>query len=234
MKKDNIMFVVLGLVVGLIVGFAGANSINKSAYEKPEASAGLKIGANANPALPPNHPPLDSSTDEQQQGSPRPEVLAAIEKAKGDPQNYEAQMTAGDLYYQIRRFDEAATFYEAAAKLKPTDSEPMVKAGNANFDAEKYENAEKWYLLALEKLPKNVDVRTDLGLTFFLRTPRDLDRAIKEYKASLSIKPEHEVTLQNLALAYDEKDDGENFASTLEKLRKVNPNNPLVKRIENE
>ena len=53
----------------------------------------------------------------------------AIDKAKAQPQNYEAQMTAADLYYQIERFDDAAKFYEAAAKLKPGDAEPMIKAG---------------------------------------------------------------------------------------------------------
>ena len=234
MRKDNIMFVVLGLVVGLVIGFMGANSINRSAYEKQPASVASNSDPNSNPALPPNHPPLGGSTGEQQQGGQRPEVTAAIEKAKAQPQSFEAQMTAADLYYQIQRFDEAAKFYEAAAKLKSGDFEPMVKAGNAYFDAEKYELAEKWYSKALEKDPKNVDVRTDYGLTFFLRTPRDIDRAIKEYKTSLSIKPEHEVTLQNLALAYDEKDDRENFAATLEKLKKINPNNPVVKRTDSQ
>ena len=137
-------------------------------------------------------------------------------------------MTAGDLYYQIQRFDEAAKFYETANKLKPADSEPLIKAGNSYFDAEKYEVAEKWYLLALEKEPRNINVRTDLGLTFFLRSPRDIDRSIKEYKASLAIDPEHEITLQNLALAYDEGGDKEGFRTTVEKLKKINPSNPVV------
>lgn len=231
MRKDNIMFVVLGLVVGLAVGFIGANSINRSSFEKQPSSSD---NTNTNPMLPPNHPPLGGPANNSAQGGPRPEVMAAIERAKSQPQDYEAQMTAADLYYQIERFDEAAKFYEAAAKLKPDATEPVVKAGNAYFDGEKYEQAEKWYSQALEKEPKNVDVRTDLGLTFFLRNPRDIDRAIKEYKTSLSIKPDHEITLQNLALAYDEKDDRENFVATLEKLKKVNPNNPIVKRTDAE
>lgn len=233
MRKENIMFAVLGLVVGLAVGFMGANTINRSAYDTQPASTGSSGNANSNPMLPPNHPPL-GGTDNSSQSGQVPAIMTAIEKAKGQPQNFESQMTAGDLYYQIERFDEAANFYEAASKLKPTESEPMIKAGNAYFDAEEYEEAEKWYLQALEKEPKNIDVRTDLGLTFFLRSPRDVDRAIKEYKISLSIKPEHEIALQNLALAYDEKDDRENYASTLERLRKVNPNNPVVKRTDAE
>ena len=108
----------------------------------------------------------------------------------------------------------------------------MIKAGNAYFDGEKYEIAETWYQRALEKDPKNISVRTDLGLTFFLREPRDIDRAIKEYKTSLAINPEHEISLQNLALAYGEKGDKENLKLTIEKLKKVNPKNPAVTKSE--
>ena len=92
--------------------------------------------------------------------------------------------------------------------------------------------AEKWYQLALQKDSKNINVRTDLGLTFFLRSPRDIERAIKEYKTSLSIDPNHEITLQNLALAYTENGDKENFQSTIEKLKKVNPGNPVITKTE--
>jgi tetratricopeptide (TPR) repeat protein len=232
MNKGNLMSATLGLLVGLAVGFMGANSINKSAYEKqPTAPASSANAPNTNPALPKDHPPIGTGSGEQapsSQSGPRPEVAAAIEKAKAQPQNYEAQMTAADLYYQIQRFDEAAKFYEIAAKLKPSDAEPMIKAGNAFFDSEQYEQAEKWYTQALQKEPKNINVRTDLGLTFFLRSPRDVERAIKEYKTSLSIDPDHEITLQNLALAYTENADEENFQLTLEKLKKVNPKNPVV------
>ena len=154
-------------------------------------------------------------------------------------------MTAADLYYQIRRFDEAAKFYEIAAKLKPTDSEPMVKAGNAYFDIAQlaatddetatpsYVLAEKWYMQALQADPKNIIARTDLGLTFFLREPPDLERAIKEYKTSLGLDPNHEITLQNLAAAYKASNNLESYRETIERLKKVNPNNPVVKNPEN-
>ena len=231
------MSAVLGLVVGLVIGFVFANSVNRSSVEKagtsPAVPASASTATGGNPALPPDHPPLGTSNGAEVSTAPtgpQPQVLEAIEKAKKQPQDFEAQMTAADLYYQIQRFEDAAKYYEVAAKLKPSDSEPLVKAGNAYFDGDKYEQAEKWYLLALEKEPKNVNVRTDLGLTFFLRTPREIDRAIKEYKASLAISPEHEVTLQNLALAYIENGNKEDLRSTIEKLKKINPSNPAVKK----
>ena len=231
MNKSNLMSAILGLIVGLVIGFMGANSINKSAYDKQPAQPVPASASNSsNPMLPKDHPPIGTSNGEQ--SGPRPEVSAAIEKARSQPQDFEAQMTAADLYYQIQRFDEAAKFYEIAAKLKPSDSEPMIKAGNSYFDAEKYEEAEKWYTQALQKEPKNIIVRTDLGLTFFLREPADFDRAIKEYKTALGIDPEHEITLQNLAAAYKEKGDQENYQATIDKLKKVNPNNSLFKKPE--
>lgn len=232
MKKDNVIFGVFGLVVGLVVGFVFANSVNKSAVEKPSAPMASTTASTGNPALPPDHPPLGTSTGDQTQGAPLPQVTEAIEKAKQQPTNYEAQMTAADLYYQIQRFDDAAKFYEIAIKLKPADAEPLIKAGNAYFDAEKYEQAEKWYLLALAREPKNINVRTDLGLTFFLRSPSDVNRAIKEYRTSLGIDPNHEITLQNLALAYVENGDKESLRTTIEKLKKINPNNPAVTKTE--
>lgn len=226
------MFGVFGLIVGLVVGFVFANSVNKTGIEKASAQPSSVTGTPASPAIPPDHPPVGGSTGDATQTAPVGQVMESIEKAKQQPQNFEAQMTAADLYYQIQRFEDAAKFYEAASKLKPNEAEPIIKAGNAFFDGEKYEIAETWYVRALEKDPKNINVRTDLGLTYFLREPRDVDRAIKEYKVSLGINPDHEVTLQNLALAYSEKGDKENLKTTIEKLKKINPKNPAVTKAE--
>jgi tetratricopeptide (TPR) repeat protein len=245
MKKENLMSAILGLIVGLVVGFVFANSVNRTP-EKTSTSAVTAGPTGSNPALPPDHPPLGTSQGGQTAGAPLPQVSEAIEKARNEPQNYEAQMTAADLYYQIQRFGEAAKLYEAANKLKPTEAEPLIKAGNSYFDLaveagerndeqavnEGFALAEKWYLLALKKEPKNIIVQTDLGLSFFLRTPPDIERAIQEYKAALRIDPNHEITLQNLARAYVENGDKAALRSTLDKLKKVNPKNPAIARVE--
>lgn len=236
MSKENLLYGVIGIMIGAIIGFTFANSVNKNVVTPSPASPMASAGANTagplsgNPALPSDHPPLGTSPGTTQpQGGSIPEVTAAIDKAKADPQNFEAQMTAGDLYYQIQRFDDAAKFYETANKLKPTQIEPVVKLGNALFDGEKYTEAEKWYTLALEKNPKDITVRTDLGLTFFLREPRDIPRAIKEYEKSLVVNPDHEITLQNLVVAYREMGDAANLDKVTAKLKTVNPNNPALK-----
>ena len=85
--------------------------------------------------------------------------------------------------------------------------------------------------MALARKKDDFLVRTDYGLTFFLGEPKDIERAIKEYKTSLAINPNHEQTLQNLAVAYSEKKDVEGLKETIGKLEKVNPNNKIIQRL---
>ncbi|MBK9214736.1 MAG: tetratricopeptide repeat protein [Chloracidobacterium sp.] len=229
MNKENLLFAVLGLMIGLIVGFMFANSVNRDATTSKSSLPAANQLMAANSALPPNHPPI-GNVNGQSSGMSVPEVSAAIEKARSEPQNYEAQMTAADLYYQIQRFDEAAKFYEAASKVKPAEAEPLIKAGNAFYDGGKFLDAEKWYREALKKAPNDKDIRNDLALTFLSREPADVDRAIAEFNTILSADPKFEKALQNLAFAYREKGDQENLAKTLERLKKVNPNNPELSR----
>ena len=227
MTKDRLIFGIGGIIIGLAAGFLFANRLNREGAQPPQASISNSASTASNPALPPNHPPI-GQTGNSASGGAVPEVTAAIDKARQQPDDYEAQMTAGDLYYQIQRFADAAKFYEAAARIKPDAEEAVVKLGNSYFDAEQYEKAAEWYEKALKMRPRDVNVRSDLGLTYFLREPRDIDRAIKEFQASLAIDPNHEMTLQNLAIAYSQKGDSASAEKTIERLKKVNPENPVV------
>jgi len=224
MKQENILYGIIGLLAGLIIGFFGANYLNRTPL------------APVSPASPvPNAPFAQGQQAPGGQapgGAMLPQVAAALDKAKSEPDNFDAQKTAGMMYYRIQNFDQAERYLAQANRINPEDYETIVTLGNIDFDAGKYPDAEKFYSAALAQKPDDVNVRTDLGLTFFLRTPRDIDRAIKEYKTSLEIDPNHEITLQNLALAYTENGDKEALVKTLDRLKKVNPNNPVIKKAE--
>jgi tetratricopeptide (TPR) repeat protein len=233
MSKDNILFSIIGVLLGFIVGFMFANNANQQA-SKPRAATANTSASQGN--LPPDHPQIPSNAVADQGGATNqqaamPGVQAAIEKARNEPDNFEAQKQAGEMFYQIQRWDEAIDFWLKANKLKPDDYETIVHIANAYFESGKYELAEQWYTSALTKNPKDINARTDLGTTFMARTPPNFDRAIQEYRRSLEINPEHEQTLHNLVIAYTKKGQAKEAQEMIARLEKVNPNNPDLPRM---
>jgi tetratricopeptide (TPR) repeat protein len=230
MSKDNILFSIIGVLLGFIIGFMFANNANQQGMKARPAAPTASQGT-----LPPDHPQLPSNAVADQPGSSQagamPGVQAAIEKARIEPNNFEAQKQAGEMFYQIQRWDEAIDFWLKANKLKPDDYETIVHIGNAYFESGKYELAEQWYTSALIKNQNDVGVRTDLGTTFMARTPPDFDRALKEYRRSLEINPNHEQSLHNIVIAYTKKGQAKEAQEMIARLEKVNPNNPDLPRM---
>ena len=112
--------------------------------------------------MPADHPPIGSA-----QGTPDPQavrerVVASIQKARNEPQNFDAQIEAADLYYQIGRYNEAIDFLLKANQLRPTDYRTVVILGMVNLDAGHYDTAEKWYRAAMKM--KSDDVMVLAGL----------------------------------------------------------------------
>lgn len=223
MNKENILFGVVGLLLGLIIGFVATNNINQTGVS-PAAATSMQSNSN----MPAGHPDIGSTTKPKEMTA---EGQAAIEAAKQAPNDAEAQLKAAEVYYTLDRYDEAIVLLKAVNKLKPDDREVMVNLGNANFDGEHWDEAEKWYTAALAKQNDDVNVRTDLGLIFVFRNPPNYDRAIAEFNRSLAIDPNHIQTLQNLTVAYSKKGNVAKAKETLAKLETVDPKNASLNRL---
>lgn len=227
MTKENILFAIIGILAGFMGGFFFANSVNQGALS-PAMSAGATAGQTA--GLPSGHPAVPGAPG----GGAIPEVQAAIDNAKQNPTDFDAQMKAAELYYQIQRFDGAIEFLKKANELQPDNYEVVVNLGNSYFDADRYDEAEKAYSKALEKKPDDLNVRTDLGLTFLFRGTPDYDRAIQEFKRVLNADPNHVQALQNLTVAYTKKSDKASATSTLAKLEQVDSGNAAITKLREE
>ena len=212
------------LVVGFFVGFFVSNNLNRSAGFQPAATQSQI-----------NQPVFNQQTQvasvKEPDGAMMPDVSETLNAAKNQPENFEAQMKAGEMYLQISNYQKAAQFYDAAAVLKPTEREKQVRLGNAYFDIGQYEKAETFYQQALDKKPDDIGVRTDLGITFVERRNPDYERAIKEFQESLKSNPKHEPTLYNLSIAYNKKGDAENSRKYLSQLEQANPNSQLIGKL---
>ena len=96
-------------------------------------------------------------------------------------------------------FDESrAASLKVAADRNPSDVESRVQLGNLYFDAERYEEAAKWYEAALTIDPKNVNASTDLGIAYYYSNQPD--RALAQFDRSLAIDPRHSKTLLNIGI----------------------------------
>ena len=219
--QKHYFFGIFGLIAGLAIGFFGANSINRDAPSQTAASVPESAAAAAN-----------SSTTSP--GGMKADVQQTLERAETEPNNFAAQMKAGDTYAQIGRFDKAIEFYKRGISLKPNDFQANVVIANAYFDSGNFVDAESFYAKALLINPKDVNARTDLGTTFVERQNPDYERAIKEFRFVLEIDPKHEPSLYYLGIAYFRKGEAENANAALAELEKANAASPLsVKLREN-
>ncbi|MEO6392940.1 MAG: tetratricopeptide repeat protein [Pyrinomonadaceae bacterium] len=223
MNKENILFGIIGLLLGCIGGFVFANTVNQRGYDPAPAAA-----ASPTPELPADHPPIDQGNQVLPPGTSTDSRPAEVQakKANDEPANFDAQMDAAKEYYRIRRLPQSIEFLQKAIKLRPREFEALAAMGNAQFDSGNFTEAERWYREALVVRPNSVEVRTDLGSTFLQRTPPDPARAIQEYQASLKFDPNHEPTLGNLVRAYALQKNFAEAQSMLDRLAKVNPGNP--------
>jgi tetratricopeptide (TPR) repeat protein len=154
MSRENLLFAIIGLLLGFIVGFMFASSMSqKKSSQQAVAST---------QAMPPDHPPVGA------QNAPNPEairaeVAASLEKARKEPQNFDAQIKAAQLYYQIQRYDQSIEFLLKANQIKPTDYDTVVTLGMVNLDAGHYDQAEKWYQAAMKMKSDDVMVLSGLA-----------------------------------------------------------------------
>jgi Flp pilus assembly protein TadD len=151
MSRDNLLFAIIGILLGFILGFMLASGISQREAASRAAATTVQPGQN----LPPNHPPVsgDQNVDPQQTFA---QVQEAMKNAREHPDDFEAQVTAAKLEYQIQRFDQAIEYLLIANKLKPTDPDVLAMLAVANLDAGHFDAAEKWYKAALLKKPNDI------------------------------------------------------------------------------
>ena len=219
MNKDNALFGIIGLLLGVIVGFFFANSVIQRGPARPATASQSE--------LPADHPAIPGNGSGDTSGM-QPAVKAALEKADREPDNFDAQMQAAQMYSRINQHDQAIQYLMRANKIQPDNYQVIVALGNSNFDSQNYDAAEKWYSAAIAKKSDDVDVLTDHGLTFMFRPQPDYDRAIAEFQKALKLDPKHEQTLQDLVVAYTGKKDATQAQATFDKLLEAFPQNSAI------
>lgn len=157
MTRENLLFSIIGLLLGFIVGFMFASSMNQKYGPGAQATANSQ-------SLPAEHPPVGTNTPGNQVGM-QPDVMASIDLARKEPKNFEAQLKAAELYYRIKMYDQSIEYLLKANQLNPTDYQTIVNLGLVNLDAGHFDTAERWYKAAMKVKSDDVMVLAGLAET---------------------------------------------------------------------
>jgi tetratricopeptide (TPR) repeat protein len=115
------------------------------------------------------------------------------------------------------------------AERNPRDVTVRLELGNLYFDAERFEDAARWYEQALGLEPRNVNASTDLGISYYYMNQPD--RALQQFDKSLSIDPRHTKTLLNVGIVRAfAKDDLSGAAQAWQQVVDYAPDSPEGKR----
>jgi thioredoxin-like negative regulator of GroEL len=200
MNKDQLVFLLSGILFGFLVGYTIAYAIrepNVKAVPAPVPAAGnMGMGSVV--------------------GSPAPGPAApATAGGPGGPGS-EAMMQ------QV--FAEVGTL-KAAVEKNPKDADSLNRLANIYHDVGKYPEAVDYYKKVIGIRPADVDARTDLGIC--LREMGKSEEAIKQFRTSLSYDSKHWQTWLNLGVVslFDKKD----LSTAAEAFGKVEELNPTFK-----
>ena len=113
----------------------------------------------------------------------------------------------------------------SVAEKEPSNAQARVQLGNLYFDAERYDDAIKWYGEAVKLTPNDVNLSTDLGVCYYYTNQPD--RALEQLAHSLQVDPKHTKTLLNIGIvrAFG-KQDLEGAAQAWQRVLELAPDSP--------
>ena len=223
-----------GIAVGFAAGFLVANSLNKSELDavRTELAAAKSTGSDGAGR---------SSMELSQQ-----EIRDKIAEAEANPGNFEFQKMLGGALYRYAAMKQDAALLEDAAKLlgrahdlNGDDYDVLVSYGNISFDLGQIKNdrslnerARELYRKALEKNPKDANVKTSLGVSYLETENPDPKKALDELTVAVKIDPKNGKALRYLVQAYTDAGDKDNAARYLAQLKEMDPENPAIADLE--
>ncbi|HEX8117850.1 MAG TPA: tetratricopeptide repeat protein [Pyrinomonadaceae bacterium] len=229
MNRENVLFSLVGLLLGYIVAFHLVVYVNMN-QAAPAAGAASNASAAASGEMPADHPAV-SEADRQR-------LQAAAEQAGNDarksPDDFDAQVKAAEAHFRAGGFEDAIDFMTRANKLRPEDYETVVGLGQVYSAAGRFEDAGRWFTAALAKRPDDCEVRSDLAYTFYKRRPSQPDKAIAELRRCLQSDPNNSHGLYNLAILLMETKRYDESEATLARLEKADPTYEELPRLREE
>jgi len=162
-QKDNLLYGLTGVVVGIIAGVVIANqsTVPRNFTTEPQVQQSVAASAQQQPEaqseLPAGHPPVDADAMRKQ-----------LEVTKGmlekDPENQLALVTAANISSDLKEYPQSILYYEKALKKEPNNINLITDLATSYFYSNKPEKALSLYDRSLSIDPKHFQTLMNIGI----------------------------------------------------------------------
>jgi predicted Zn-dependent protease len=174
--KTKVSVCIIGLILGLAVGFKIANLQFRNEQGIIKMNAVVQAAGQFSQGNNQNLSPEEVNN----------QVRAIIDKAKANPEDVDAQLDAAWQYVQINQPQEALTFLEQARKINPNSAPVMAQFGVVNMMMGRIDDAIGFAKRAREMEPKNSTIGVLLFYAYLesRKNFAEAEKLLREIEAS--------------------------------------------------
>ncbi len=173
MKHKHVAFGIVGLLIGLVLGFFAGQIL-----VRPSATPASEPVRSASNELPEGHPSIDTAN----------QLKEMEQHARENPDHIDVRIRLGDAYYDMQRFDAAIPWYEEALKLEPAR---IVVLNDLSICYLAVGKADKAIELAKQSLELEKDNPVGLqNLGWFYLSSDNLPAAIETWEKLIAVHPD--------------------------------------------
>ncbi|HEX2643137.1 MAG TPA: tetratricopeptide repeat protein [Thermoanaerobaculia bacterium] len=208
MTKDNLLFAILGILLGFISGYLSHEVM--ASRQPPRLVPGQQAAAGAPNAGTPGMP-----------GS----APGGLPGGPGNPSMLPGGGDGGSPMAEIQRLRQQI-------EANPNDADAILALANLNFQISSWDRARELYERYLKLRPGDPDILSDLGVTLH-NLGRD-DDAVAQFHQAQASAPDHWRSVFNEVVVLASAGRFDDAERVLQKLKKMQPDNPDVARLAGE
>jgi tetratricopeptide (TPR) repeat protein len=214
----------IGLAVGFAISFFWTQSFNKNnaTTSATAASSGAQGG-------------MQGAGGAGGQQAMMGQVQQTIDKAKNNPNDFQAQVEAATIFNKVGRQAETVEYLKKAYAIDPNKFNELGAAGFLGqyyFDQKDYAESETWFNRAIKAEPNEAELYVGLAETYVQREPPQPDQAIAQLQQALKVDAKNGHALGHLVEAYALKKDARAAEETLKQLKQADPTNQRLSTLE--
>ncbi len=207
MNKDNLLFLMGGLLVGFVTAYLFFEAM--ASRQPPRLTPQLRAQ-------------IVSGDDGSGGGAAGGDASAAAAPPGAADAGNAAAQGGGPAMPQIQQLVDYVN-------KNPNDANAVRQLADANFEIRNWGRAQELYSHYLELKPNDPDVMTDLGITY--RETQQPDKALDLFRHSMQVAPDHWQSLYNEVVVLMDQKKNDEATQVLAQLQKMQPGNPDVAKL---